>query len=314
MSYVEKTLNVRITNLTMDRYIKLGYDCKIGDILEIDIEDAPNNNTVRVHLSCDICGKEKEFGCGSIHNGNKHGKYICKECTRDKLNNRECSVCGSKHGVTYYEKHGDVLCNKHKSHIRKYGKIIKVTMRDENEIFVYDDYAEFYTYDINNEVNGSFKIDLDVVPFIKEHRTYKHKDGYASYKIGKKNYRLHRYIMGLQDTSEHIVDHINGDKSDNRRCNLRITTAKINNINIKGGYSHNTSGVTGVSKIKDTSLYESYIHKNNKKVSLCHNKCFDEAVRIREIAELEYFGEYSPRYEELISKYPDEHIEIGKYI
>ncbi len=42
---------------------------------------------------------------------------------------------------------------------------------------------------------------------------------------------MHRYIMGVVDDPEVIVDHINGNGCDNRRSNLRICTEKENNKN-----------------------------------------------------------------------------------
>lgn len=318
MGFADEYLEVRVTNLTVDKYINLGYDCKIGDILKISPKHAPNNYDVCIRLSCDICGDIHEIKCGSFCNTNKErdGKYICKKCHKEMMSNRKCSICGSKHQVTMYASYGDLLCGKHKYQIRKNGKILDRTLWDGNEIFIYENHAEFYTYDREYNVNGVFKIDLDMVDFVKSHKMHKHKNGYATYKMEgtRKNKRLHRYIMGLENTSDMVVDHINGDKYDNRRENLRVTNHRVNNINVKGDYSHNTSGVTGVHICKDGINVESYIHKNNKKISLYHGKSLEDAIRAREVAELEYFGEYSPRYEYLIEKYEGFDIDVGKYV
>lgn len=57
---------------------------------------------------------------------------------------------------------------------------------------------------------------------------------------------LSREILGLKD--RHLLcDHINGNKLDNRRCNLRIVNSSQNNINRK---YFGTSGYKGVSKLQ----------------------------------------------------------------
>lgn len=57
------------------------------------------------------------------------------------------------------------------------------------------------------------------------------KTGYVSTRIGGKSVRLHRYIMDSPENK--IVDHINHDKTDNRRENLRICSVRENNLNKK---------------------------------------------------------------------------------
>lgn len=106
---------------------------------------------------------------------------------------------------------------------------------------------------------------------LETYKWYIGKDGYVSRTIKGKNWVLHRYIfievLGHELTRHNYVDHINGNKLDNRRENLRITTPSENSRNrIK---SSGTSKYYGVSKktddfytveirMMDFKLYASY--------------------------------------------------------
>ena len=53
--------------------------------------------------------------------------------------------------------------------------------------------------------------------------------GYARLKLNGKNVRVHRLVMELfKGKSDLTVDHINGNKNDNRLCNLQYVTAEEN--------------------------------------------------------------------------------------
>lgn len=73
--------------------------------------------------------------------------------------------------------------------------------------------------------------------------------------LGREHYKLypmHRQIMGLPRGDLRVVDHINHDTLDNRRCNLRIATHQQNMQNYRTR-KDNTSGYRGVSFYKTRS-------------------------------------------------------------
>ena len=72
--------------------------------------------------------------------------------------------------------------------------------------------------------------------------------GYIRIRIGAKKYAAHRLawlFMTGDDPGALTIDHINGDKADNRIDNLRLATNAENQRN-KGRYASKTSGFKGV--------------------------------------------------------------------
>jgi hypothetical protein len=108
------------------------------------------------------------------------------------------------------------------------------TLRD---LFNYDEVTGIVTWKKGIKRHGSGAGDIAGT---------KQKAGYILVRIYKQNYLLHRIIWKLHTGEEPcIIDHINGDKSDNRICNLRSTTYAHNNYNM-GLSPRNTSGHRGV--------------------------------------------------------------------
>ena len=71
----------------------------------------------------------------------------------------------------------------------------------------------------------------------------------------------------MNATKEEIVDHINRNKVDCRKNNLRKCTEQQNSFN-KGIKITNTSGVIGVSWRKDRQKWRAYITFNYEQVFL----------------------------------------------
>ncbi len=116
--------------------------------------------------------------------------------------------------------------------------------------------------------------------------------GYVGvYRYGEKSRSyLHREITAAK--SAEVVDHINGNKRDNRRSNVRVCAQADNTYNKKIN-SRNKTGVTGVRWDNQRLKWAVQISHNNKTMSLGRFDDFDSAVNARRNAEIKYHGEYA---------------------
>ena len=111
-------------------------------------------------------------------------------------------------------------------------------------------------------------------------------NGYRSGAVFGKTYRGHRVAMALHlgrllRDDEHI-DHVNGDRADNRAANMRLVTRTQNMRNSKRP-SDNTSGHIGVTRYKTASGFGWQV-----RIGKTHVGCFptfEAAVAARKRAE-----------------------------
>ena len=136
---------------------------------------------------------------------------------------------------------------------------------------------------------------------VKQHRWTVAESGYVettSYLKGESvRLRLHRIIVDAPD--EMVIDHINGNRWDNRRCNLRIATPMDNSHNHKL-FITNSSGYTGVSYEKRRGKYAAYIHVDGRKKHLGYFNDPKTAAKAYDQAAVFYYGEFaSPNFKEV---------------
>lgn len=104
---------------------------------------------------------------------------------------------------------------------------------------------------------------------------------------GHKRTFLHRFIMNTPDGKE--TDHINGDKLDNRKENLRICNVSQNAANRK--VQNNNSGYKGVHYRRNK--WEAHIKINGKLIDLGRHPTPEDAALAYNKKATEIFGEFA---------------------
>lgn len=103
---------------------------------------------------------------------------------------------------------------------------------------------------------------------------------------------MHREIM--KTLSGLVVDHINGNKLDNRKNNLRNCKQFENMAHRVKKQSNNTSGFHGVSFNTKYNKWVAQLMFDGKHIWLGQFKNKQDAIKARKAGEDKYFGEFKP--------------------
>lgn len=156
------------------------------------------------------------------------------------------------------------------------------------DVFKYDHESGLVSY-AYQYLNSGIPIQKDVAGWINH-------AGYVRLSVAKKEVFAHRFayrVMTGHDVPKgKEIDHINGIRSDNRWCNLRLVDRTRNNMNAKVQVN-NSCGIKGVYFDKRRELWVAEIKANHKKHFLGRFATMQEAAEARAKAESELFGEYS---------------------
>lgn len=171
-----------------------------------------------------------------------------------------CNVCGKE----FVAQNGNA--NKYCSHECYWNS------KRTNEYILKDDYA-IIALKSNKYGNNNVLIDLEDVEKCKQYCWSIGANGYV--KATKyKNYTLHSLIVDRGNFQ--CIDHINLDKLDNRKCNLRPCNYKDNNLNTKAR-KHNMTGIKNITYKPNKQRYVFTFNRKSK-----HFKTLEEAIKYKE--------------------------------
>lgn len=199
-------------------------------------------------------------------------------------NARKCSFCGATNRVSRFQG-GALYCIKHYLQMYNHGVCCdEKKRRCENNIIHGVSESKIIT-----SSGDQILVDTEMVPVLSEYTWCLNASGYAVSRTKGKYVRLNRLILDCEP--DFVVDHINGNKLDNRKANLRRCKPVENSRN-KGLGRNNQSGVPGVSRRAD-GKWRVRIMVGRTEKALGVYDSFEKAVAVRRKAEKTYFGEYS---------------------
>lgn len=156
--------------------------------------------------------------------------------------------------------------------------------------------------EINNQVDTNqgniMLVDRSDINLVANFKWYLNSNGYPStfgtYDDTIKFPRpvpLHRILFGQLDEG-YVVDHINRDKMDNRRHNLRVCTSLQNSYNKSKLKGQRYKGVTK-HETKNRVTYIASISKDGVKHEIKDIQTEEEAAKIYDMMAEQLFGEYA---------------------
>ena len=139
------------------------------------------------------------------------------------MKDKQCKICGSVKGIRFHKKK-QYLCGKHRQQLYHFGEIRHRTLSSGNDYIDRNTHHEVVIYGRDLKEKGRALIDSKDKEKVQSAGSWCLSNGYAS--NGTVKTTMHIYLLGKKSGLE--IDHINGDKLDNRRSNLRFVKHSVN--------------------------------------------------------------------------------------
>lgn len=231
------------------------------------------------------------------HKEHSHSHWLCKcDCGEDVVKS-----------ISYLNKSKYLMCDQCMHSYTKKDKKVK-----EKSYIPFENIA-YQTKDNSINVKGEFAIVNDKIIMdkadLEEILKYKRyisisSGGYPYINWKGRELFLHRHFVGLPQEfdkeTQLISEHINGNRLDCRRENLRICHKTKNAINCKI-YKTNKSGHKGISWNPKLNKWQVNLQYNKKNHYLGVYSNIEDAIKVRKEAEEKYYGDFNRREEDLMN-------------
>jgi len=152
-------------------------------------------------------------------------------------------------------------------------------------------YTLYFSVDYRSKHSAGKSITVDEIDDFAGRNWWLDQHGYAVNRLGGKQFSLHRLITSAKPGE--IVDHINGDVSDNRRENLRICTRLENTWNRRANRNKRSGLPLGVHTQKNGRFF-AYIQHLGKQKRIGTYATVSEAAAAFAAESLRLRGAFSP--------------------
>lgn len=249
----------------------------------------------------EVCGFHKDLTgkkIGSLtvikyaYSKGTHSHWVCR-CDCGNI----CTV-----SINFFKRNINLMCPKC---IKKFSNIYNVLENNNRDVngrvinkikFANHKPNKYIFLEDKVIINDRVIIDKEDFDFVDSFERYVSIDtrGYAYFSYGRKEVYLHRLLskapLFCENFETDICDHINGNRLDNRKANLRIIKRFVNPVNC-GVRIDNKSGCKGVSWLERLKKWQVNIQfqKRNHYIGVFKN--FEDAVKARKEAEIKYFGD-----------------------
>jgi hypothetical protein len=163
-------------------------------------------------------------------------------------------------------------------------------VHEKPTIVIRDDVAEIPLMGRGGAIRGWTVIDAANLDKVRGRRWCVTVSGYAVARIGGKISYMHRMI--LPPPEGYVVDHVDGDRLNNRASNLRACKQIDNTRNRPVLSKNNSSGYKGVSRTAD-GKWRARIWKNRNEIRLGNYETAEEAAAAYNKAAIDLHGEFA---------------------
>lgn len=159
-----------------------------------------------------------------------------------------------------------------------------------NYIEKYDNYAVMKIYHVPTDTIYDVYIDLEDVEKIENYKWYINvpQNSRTLYVANDSLGKLHRYLMKVNDPNI-LIDHVDRNGLNNRKCNLRLVDNSINkkNMDVRKDNKYGYNGISKDGNSYRVSWQENGVQRSKKFSESTYENALEEAIEFRKEKERE---------------------------